>query len=75
MTPCTAAARAVTTDAAAKMEQEAETRVRAYFGSKHSPSTAVGGTRQSTYPSTVRIRHDHPFAKGKTRTDADHHRR
>ena len=76
MTSTAAAAHAVTTDAAARMEQDrATTRMCAFwFPSTHIlyPSTAHG---KVMHPSTVCIRQDHPFVKSKTRTDADHHRR
>ena len=76
MTSSAAAAHAVTTDAAARMEQErGTTRTGAFFfPSTHDlqPSTAYGKVQ---HPSTVCIRQDHPFAESKTRTDADHHRR
>ena len=76
MTSCTAAAHAVTTDAAARMEHERQTtRTGAFwFPSTHSlqPSTAHGKVQ---HPSTVCIRQDHPLIESKTRTDADHHRR
>ena len=75
MTSCTAAARSVKTDAAARTEQERATmRTGAFwFTSTYTlqPSTAHGKVQQ---PSTVCIRQDHPFVGSKTRTDADHHR-
>ena len=76
MTSCTAAAHAVTTDAAARMEQERGTTCTGafFFPSTHGlqPSTAHGKVQ---HPSTVCIRQDHPFVESTTRTDADHHRR
>jgi hypothetical protein len=76
MTSCTAAVRAVKTDAAARTEQERATmRTGAFwFTSTYilQPSTAHGKVQ---HPSTICIRQDHPFVESKTRTDADHHRR
>ena len=76
MTSCTAAAHAVTTDAAARMEQDRGTTSTGtfWFPSTHAlkSSTAHGKVQ---HPSTVCTRQDHPFVESTTRTDADHHRR
>ena len=76
MTSYTAAAHAVTTDAAARVEQErTTTRTGAFFfpgTHRLQPSTAHGKVQ---HPSTVCIRQDHPFVESKTQTDTDHHRR
>ena len=76
MPSCTAAARAVTTDAAARMEPERQTTSTGafVFPSTHrlQPSVAHG---KVMHPSTVCIQRDHPFVANKTRADVDHHRR